>query len=281
VAAPTDEAEGSWRAQLFRAEAARIAGRNQDAAALARAIETEAGAAELRASAAILLGRIAIEAGDPAEAERHFHDGFTTALAAGRNDIAGEAAGRLAVFVGVQRRYEAFDSWSEIARAAFVQARLPDSDPRTLALAVGAAQGMAETRDARFSNDLMAIASDPKANEQARIEACLALAAVGTDAQIAALPAKVLSPHSTGPAGEVERLCYLEAMGRRSAGERTVDLLPLLGRKPDEAQAAARALGRNGVVASARPTLTAALDVPSTAVAAGLALRAGPRAARA
>jgi hypothetical protein len=143
------------------------------------------------------------------------------------------------------------------------------------ALAVGAAQGMAETRDARFSNDLMAIASDPKANEQARIEACLALAAVGTDAQIAALPAKVLSPHNTGPAGEVERLCYLEAMGRRSAGERTVDLLPLLGRKPDEAQAAARALGRNGVVASARPTLTAALDVPSTAVAAGLALLLG------
>lgn len=143
------------------------------------------------------------------------------------------------------------------------------------ALATGAAQGMAETRDSRFAGDLMAFVEDPKTNEQARLEACFALAAVGTEAQIAALPAKVLSPRNTGPAGDVERLCYLETMGRRSAGERGVDLLPLLGRKPDEAKVAARALGRNGVVAAARPKLTAALDVPDTAVAAGLALLLG------
>jgi tetratricopeptide (TPR) repeat protein len=138
LAAPSSDAERDARAQLFRADAARIAGHHDDAAAIARALEDESIAGDVRATAAVLLGRIAIERGELESAEQYFRSGFVRALEAGRNDIAGDAAVREANLVGIAwRRYDDHAHWAEIARAAFAQAQVPDSDPRVLALLSG------------------------------------------------------------------------------------------------------------------------------------------------
>jgi eukaryotic-like serine/threonine-protein kinase len=150
VRARGTDGEQLARGQLFRADAARIAGRYRDATALAQAIEDHGVAPDLRAAAAILLARIAIDDGDFDGAEPHLRAGFVRGIEAGRNDIAGEAASRLAMLVGTKgRRYEEYDQWAEIARAAFTQAQLPESDPRMLGLRNGEAGVMSSRGDPR------------------------------------------------------------------------------------------------------------------------------------
>jgi tetratricopeptide (TPR) repeat protein len=134
TSAPRDEAEGSARAELFRADAARIAGHYRDAAAIAESLEAAAVPSDIRASAAVLLARVASDEGDFPAVERHLRAAFVRALAAGRNDIAGDAASRLAAHFSRLRSYDDHAEWAAIARAALTQAHVPDSDPRVLAL---------------------------------------------------------------------------------------------------------------------------------------------------
>lgn len=143
-------------------------------------------------------------------------------------------------------------------------------------LGVGAAHGMAETGDARFHDDLLAFVQEPKNNEQARFEACTALAVVATDVQIAALVTKVATSGSSVPA-EATRQCLLETLSRRRLGASATSLLPLVERPPthETSLAVARALGHNGVDAAVRSRLVAALQSPQSRVAAALALLLG------
>lgn len=144
-------------------------------------------------------------------------------------------------------------------------------------LAIGAAHGMAETGDPRFHDDLLAFVQDPKENEQARFEACGALAIVATDTQLALLVPKVAPPSGPTAPTDVVRGCLLETLSRRRVGAAGVYLAHLVENPPnlETAHMVARVLGRNGVDPAVRPRLLSALQSPKSRVHASLALLLG------
>jgi len=140
-------------------------------------------------------------------------------------------------------------------------------------LAVGAAEGFAEWGDAKAFALLRAHAEEPKNNEQSRIAACVGMALVGTDADLASLVAKV---KSSDPKKAYERLCYLEAL-RRRAWSGSGALVDLVGATNDESVriAAALAVGKHGVDAATQAKLVQLLGDGGARVAAALALLLG------
>jgi hypothetical protein len=145
------------------------------------------------------------------------------------------------------------------------------------ALTTGAAQGFAELGDPKAAPLLVAFVEQPKNNEQARYEACLALASVASAADLGALADKVKSPTLGDAKQELIRTCFLGSLAYGRTPRVAVTLLPLV-----EARAlsqvrdhAAIAIGLDGVDALVAKRLVDLLTTPGARVHAALALLLG------
>jgi HEAT repeat protein len=144
------------------------------------------------------------------------------------------------------------------------------------AIGIGAADGLSEWGDARAYQPLLAYVDDALNNEQSRLSACMALGWAGTDKDLERLAQRAVTG-GTSPTAIFRRLCYLEGLAARPVATVPALLLPVLNpREPEQLrQAAARALGRNGLDAATEAKLIALLDDTDVKTAAALALLLG------
>lgn len=102
------------------------------------------------------------------------------------------------------------------------------------AYATGASQGFAEMGDSKDVPVLVAFAEEPKNNEQARFEACLAIGALATPQQLTALAAKITTLDVPDPAKMVGLECSLEAFMRNPSADLSSVLSPLVAKGNNE-----------------------------------------------
>jgi HEAT repeat protein len=144
------------------------------------------------------------------------------------------------------------------------------------ALATGAAQGFAELGDPKAVPLLVAFVEEPKNNEQARYEACLALGPIASVADLKGLADKVKNPAPGDPKKELIRACFLASLTYGKAQGVDVTLLPLVeARDREQAGHAALAIGIDGVDDVAAKKLVDLLQKQDVRVPAALALLLG------
>ncbi len=118
------------------------------------------------------------------------------------------------------------------------------------ALGVGAADGFAQWGDPKAYDDLVKYAEDPMENEQARMEACFALAWVATDDQMKDVVKKIHDNTKTDPKSNFQRQCYLETVIRKPVPDATAGLIDLLSATVPDMEVrhqVARAIGMGGI----------------------------------
>lgn len=116
------------------------------------------------------------------------------------------------------------------------------------ALGVGAAHGFSQWRDPRAFKQLLEYVEDPMENEQSRLEACAALAWVGTKEDMLEVAKKIEEYKKPDRADQVRRACLLEAFIQRPVPGTAPALLGLITAEssiPTRNQAA-RAIGKAG-----------------------------------
>jgi hypothetical protein len=117
------------------------------------------------------------------------------------------------------------------------------------ALGVGAAHGFSQWGDPRAFKPLLEYVEDPMDNEQSRMEACAALAWVGTKEDMLTVAKKIEEYKKLDKADQVRRACLLEAFVQRPVPGTAPALLSLL--TPESAiptrNQAARAIGKAGL----------------------------------
>jgi HEAT repeat protein len=118
------------------------------------------------------------------------------------------------------------------------------------AIGVGSADGFAQWGDKRAYDDLVKYAEDPMENEQARMEACFAIAWVATDDQMKDVVKKVHDNSKTDPKSNFQRQCYLETVIRHPVPDATAGLIDLLNPSVPDMEVrhqVARAIGMGGI----------------------------------
>ncbi len=146
------------------------------------------------------------------------------------------------------------------------------------ALGVGAANGLSEWGDARAFDPLLRYIDSDKDNEQSRRAACVALAWVLTEQDIAKLAKQITRLSRSGKKAARFKLgCLLGGLQERRVDGLTPLLLGLITAKvpADTRHAAARALGRHGLDAATERKLDRLLADPDLRVDAALALLLG------
>jgi HEAT repeat protein len=121
------------------------------------------------------------------------------------------------------------------------------------ALGVGASDGFAQWGDPKAYDDLVKYAEDPMENEQARMEACFALAWAATDDQMKDVVKKVHDNSKTDPKSNFQRQCYLETIIRHPVPDATAGLIDLLNPSVPDMEVrhqVARAIGMGGITAN-------------------------------
>lgn len=144
-------------------------------------------------------------------------------------------------------------------------------------LGVGASQGFSEWGDNKAFKPLMDYVLEPKEHEEAREQACMALAWVATDDEMIKV-AKTIEEHSGADKKEQTiRGCLVQTLVQRPVPGTAAALLPML--KPDiELQLRhqiARAIGKAGLTPEVTSQLFALLKDESMMLDAGLALMLG------
>jgi HEAT repeat protein len=145
------------------------------------------------------------------------------------------------------------------------------------AVAIGAAQGMAEWGQHRGFGLLLEYIEDPKENEQSREEACAALAWVAEPQDLGTVQEKILHYDEPDGAHRFVRSCLLETLIVRP---RTGDLSPLMELIRTEVDAdvrhrAARAIGKAGLTPELERRMFELLGQEGVANDAALALLLG------
>jgi HEAT repeat protein len=117
------------------------------------------------------------------------------------------------------------------------------------ALTIGAVHGLAELGDPKAAPLLVAFVEEQKNNEQARYEACFALASIASVADLKALADKVKDPAPSDPKKELIRACFLESLTYGQAQGVDVTLLALVEPRDlgEVRNGAAVAIGLDGV----------------------------------
>jgi HEAT repeat protein len=118
------------------------------------------------------------------------------------------------------------------------------------ALGVGSADGFAQWGDPKAYDDLVKYAEEPMENEQARMEACFAIAWVATDDQMKDVVKKIHDNTKTDPKSNFQRQCYLETVIRHPVPEATAGLIDLLTAQVPDLEVrhqVARAIGMGGI----------------------------------
>ncbi len=145
------------------------------------------------------------------------------------------------------------------------------------ALAVGAAHGFAQWGDPRAYPTLVKFIEDKTNNEQARVEACFALAWSATDEQMKEVAKKVREFDKPDPKNQLIHACYLETLIRRPVPEATAGLVDMLRGDKDLAvtHQVARAIGFGGLTPDVSTKLFEKLKDAQTRNDAMLALMIG------
>ncbi len=145
------------------------------------------------------------------------------------------------------------------------------------ALGVGASDGFSEWGDAKAVAPLMAYIQDPKEHEEARRQACMALAWVATDDDMIEVAKKIQEYDSNEKADQTIRWCFLETLVQRPVMGTASALLPLL--KVDSERKlrhqVARAIGKAGLSPDVQAKLFELLSDEALMLDAGLALMLG------
>src|SRR5690606_26627770 len=117
------------------------------------------------------------------------------------------------------------------------------------ALGVGASDGFSEWGEHKAVEPLMKYIQDPKEHEEARQQACMALAWVATDDDMVEVAKKIQEYDSNEKADQTIRWCFLETLVQRPVRGTASALLPLL--KADSElklrHQIARAIGKAGL----------------------------------
>jgi HEAT repeat protein len=145
------------------------------------------------------------------------------------------------------------------------------------ALGFGAADGMSEWGDNRGVKPLMKFIEEPKEHEEARHEACMALAWVSTDEDMVNIAKKIQEYGGSDPKQQTIRQCYLETLVQRPIPGTAGALLPLLKSDLELSlrHQIARAIGKAGVSGDVETKLQELLKDESLMLDAGLALMLG------
>ena len=146
------------------------------------------------------------------------------------------------------------------------------------ALGVGAADGFAQWGDARAFDDLVKYAEDPMENEQARMEACFAIAWVATDDQMKSVVKKIHDNTKTDAKSNFQRQCYLETVVHHPVPDATAGLIDLLSPTVPDMEVrhqVARAIGMGGITQNMVKPIFDKLDDVSLKADAALALILG------
>jgi HEAT repeat protein len=101
------------------------------------------------------------------------------------------------------------------------------------AYSFGAADGFAELRDDKAVPTLAAFAEDPKNNENARIEACIAIGLIATAQQLTTIAAKIKSLDRADEKKKLTTTCWLEALARNPGVDLSSALAPLITASAD------------------------------------------------
>jgi hypothetical protein len=153
------------------------------------------------------------------------------------------------------------------------------------AIGVGAAQGLAEWRDASAFQPLLRYVEDPLNNEQARFMACTALAWTGTDQDLQQLARRAVHPSPADEQNVIFRECALAALHVRPVPNVSTIVLPLLAVDVEPAlrHVAAKVIGRSPIDSATEQRLMRLLTRPELRDDAALALMLGgtPKAAAA
>ncbi len=145
------------------------------------------------------------------------------------------------------------------------------------ALGVGASDGFSEWGDNRAFEPLMKYVLDPMEHEEARMQACMALAWVATDEEMIKV-AETIEEHSgDDPKKQTIRWCLLETLVQRPVAGTSPALLPML--RPEFElklrHQVARAIGKAGLTPDVSAKLFELLENESLQLDAGLALMLG------
>lgn len=145
------------------------------------------------------------------------------------------------------------------------------------ALGVGASDGFSEWGDNRAFKGLLAYIEEPKEHEEARLQACMALAWVSTPEDMIEVAQKIQEYGGDDKKEQVIRWCLLETLVQRPVPGTAAALLPLL--KPDSElklrHQVARAIGKAGVGQDTQAKLFDMLKDERLMLDAGLALMLG------
>jgi HEAT repeat protein len=143
-------------------------------------------------------------------------------------------------------------------------------------LAVGAAQGFSQWGNPQAAPSLLKVAEDPKQNEGARAEACVALAWVAGDDQRREFVNRIRSVPE-GPKAKPLRACFLDAFARRPVDGALGPLFELLTHEPDFVfrHQIARAMGWAGLDAKTEAALLEKVTDNELRTDAALALALG------
>jgi HEAT repeat protein len=117
------------------------------------------------------------------------------------------------------------------------------------AIGVGAAHGFAEWGDRKAFKPLLDYIEEPKDNEQARMEACAALAWVASDDDFVTIAEKIKQYSGPEPKDQVRQTCLLESLITRPIAGTSDALIGLLVPESGLAvrHAVARAIGKAGI----------------------------------
>src|SRR5690606_24465874 len=142
---------------------------------------------------------------------------------------------------------------------------------------VGASDGFSEWGDNRAFEPLMKYVLDPMEHEEARMQACMALAWVATDEEMIKV-AETIEEHSgDDPKKQTIRWCLLETLVQRPVAGTSPALLPML--RPEFElklrHQVARAIGKAGLTPDVSAKLFELLENESLQLDAGLALMLG------
>lgn len=145
------------------------------------------------------------------------------------------------------------------------------------ALGVGASDGFSEWGDNRAFKPLLAYVEEPKEHEEARMQACMALAWVSTPEDLIEVAQKIQEYGGDDKKEQTIRWCLLETLVQRPVPGTAAALLPLL--KPESElklrHQVARAIGKAGVGPDTQAKLFEMLKDERLMLDAGLALMLG------
>lgn len=144
-------------------------------------------------------------------------------------------------------------------------------------LAFGAADGLAELGDPKAYGSLVKFIEDKTSHEEARMEACFALAWVATDANVSEIVGKIKNATAGDPHSAFLRRCYLETLIRRPSPAAVPSIVELFKSDVDMnvRHQAARVIGMAGVSTDIAAKLFEKLQDPGVRSDAAMALILG------